>query len=164
MAEETCMEVKRLDRAQPPPGYEVGIDLSSHGRAMAVAACWARYERECDPPGLTTLDVRMSGLWCPYVQHADGLYPAEMLVRDADTQERARAYAWSYYWRRAALVQLFERASEIMKVPAFPIGKEAVAWADILTWPDDKVASMEREVAAMIHREAEKRAKEVLRA
>lgn len=187
MTEET---VKRLDYSRPPPGYEVGNSDDGDGRLVeatgaaawphwawnelspdlqacgetltrveAVTAAWAHFKAENDPLGMETYsDDGAEEHWCFAANATVALHDAPYHSRVA-----ARAAAWAWHDRRHALARMFEQTAEIMGRPAFPSDPDP-AWADMLTWSDEQVAAAEREVAAMIHRHAEKRAEEVLRA
>lgn len=120
--------VERLDRTQPPPkmeGYRGWVDDSeADAHAKAIAAAWAHYECERDPPGMETFDYR----W--------------------DTRDAARAAAWAWYWRRVAVgdvlvqgaVSISERWSSM---PAPP----KRGWPRCLTWSDEQVSEVERWLA-----------------
>jgi hypothetical protein len=62
--------------------------------------------------------------------------------------------------RRLALWRMLERAAEIADEAAVALDHGALAWPDILTWSDEAVASAEREIAAMLHRDAERKLSE----
>jgi len=65
MTEGTCkkgLQVARLDRTQPPPGFDVltlreslrkTIETAGVWGPNALAAAWAIHEAAHDPPGLT---------------------------------------------------------------------------------------------------------------
>jgi len=127
MTEGTCkdgLQVKRLDRTRPPPGYTLtpscGVwvadergelireDESFDDEASAIAAAWAHYEREHDPPGLETWEDPEYGWWffglgSDFEWYAD--LQAKTGARQNPGAERkdARAAAWAWYWRRVAV-------------------------------------------------------------
>ena len=128
-------DVVRLDFAGPPPGYAWDERRNGYLRDIyddlvgSLADAWKHYKARFDPPGMKTLNVRMSGWWCPYVQHADGeLYPVDATVRDAETQEIARAAAWRWYEARLTLYNILRK-----------INPPREFWPVILTWSDQDV-------------------------
>ena len=124
----TCKErsqVARLDRTQPPPGYTLtpscGVWVADkHGQlireadsfddeANAIAAAWDHYEREHDPPGMVVWLDALAG---------DDVWWWGDEDRNYGPQEReeadARAAAWVYYWRRAALAARVDAESVVL--------------------------------------------------
>lgn len=91
MTEGTCkqrLQVERLDRTQPPPGWSASL----------VEVAWAHYEARHDPPGTWAwgLDTHVKAANDTGIQGwADG-----DLV---EHQGEVLAAAWTWYWRRAGL-------------------------------------------------------------
>ena len=153
--------VEKLDRTQPPPGYEVsdsewgsppgwfwypdpfedaqncGAPLATE--AAALAAAWAHYEREHDPPGLQV--------------HAWGYGRREAeqpwwRARDSANLAEARAAAWAWYWRRVEVGDVLMRGpvSISERRATMPVPPRR-AWPVCLTWSDAQVAEVERWLA-----------------
>lgn len=175
MTEETCkqgVQVERLDYSRPPPGYEIvwsrregdfGVAVGHWWRAgrlwssephgeecLTIAAAWAHYKAESDPPGLQTWEGHDDAYWRFGVEREGVSRPGAF-----GEQSEARAAAWAWHDRRHALMRMFEQAAEVVDSVALSLDHEVLAWPDVLTWSDEAVASSEREVAAMIHRHAE---------
>lgn len=136
--------VERLDRTQPPPkmwvdwnegaawcwgndgeGYRGWVDDSeADAHAKAIAAAWAHYECEHDPPGMETFDYR----W--------------------DTRDAARAAAWAWYWRRVAVGDVLV---QVARFGGAGIDDQRslmlTGWPRCLTWSDEQVSEVERWLA-----------------
>lgn len=135
MTEETCKErlqVARLDRTQPPPGYVVRPDMrgafgphptgpgyefacgnltrgSYDAEVEAVADAWAHYEREHDPPGMVVWLDALAGddVWW-WGDENRNYGPEER--EDVD----ARAAAWAWHWRRRALADRLDAEAAVL--------------------------------------------------
>ncbi len=158
MTEGTCkdgLQVKRLDRTRPPPGYTLtpscGVwvadergelireDESFDDEASAIAAARAHYEVENDPPGLQTWNEAEGppgGVWMIGVLGESGHFA------DYRSQAEARADAWAHYWRRVAVS--LDLDGENGPAESWP---ERCAWPLPLTWPDEQVSAVERWLA-----------------
>jgi hypothetical protein len=128
MTEATC-SIARLDRSQPPPGYQAdrrlgGIVSHLGDRFASLAEAWAHYEARHFPPGFV-----------PGVA-------AEIVL----------AAAWRWYWPRAELDALLARA-EAGQLLRWLERKPEARWPALLTWPDEQVAEARREAVEMIARQ-----------
>jgi len=165
MTEGTCkdgLQVKRLDRTRPPPGYTLtpscGVwvadergelireDESFDDEASAIAAAWAHYEREHDPPGLVVWLDALAGddVWW-WGDENRNYGPEEREEADA------RAAAWAWYWRRVAVSLETEREEQVKVGEAWVDRRLLLAdheiWPRCLAWPDEQVAAVERWLA-----------------
>ena len=119
--------VERLDYTNAPPGYRVGrkgfilyaqdgehvriVARIASSTAEALAAAWAHYKREHDPPGFTVRGFRFGAGWVADV--AVGIKPtAESTLVLVDDNGAvfvdacaARVYAWAWHDRRHALAE-----------------------------------------------------------
>jgi hypothetical protein len=140
------LQVARLDRSKLR-GYDLvehARDISgtparftwangdAHGdpreaRALAIADIWAHCEAENDPPGMDLLPRVID-------------YDAES--EPAQAGRPTRAEAWSMYWRRVDLVRRMEALSD----PRYRLQAPA-AWPEVLTWSDEQVAQVEKDLA-----------------
>ncbi len=181
MAEKTCMEVQRLDRTQPPPGYEVvgtgGASWAKRPRparwsvrlngqhlqfeqtkTWGIAAAWAHYEREHDPPGMwARLDSSTGG----------GLWGVGSWWFTTSAEAAARAAAWAWYWRRAALAAEVERKTQV-KIGGAWVDRRLLlsdvdVWPRCLAWSEEDVTTCEAWLKAE-QAVLQVRAPEVLRA
>lgn len=183
MTEETCKErlqVARLDRTQPPPNwlafysadgpwwraapYDGEHDGEQYAtRRAAIAAAWAHYEREHDPPGMRV--VGRGGLsynwdvW-PRIGKATvegpGLDasrdPCVVRPRPHHREALARAAAWAWYWRRREVADRLDADVVVLvefgdggissRVPT-PRANVAAALRPMLTMADDEDAEAE---------------------
>lgn len=114
--------VERLDRTKSPPKYEA-----------ALAAVWAHYEREHDPPGMQV--------------HAWGYGRREAeqpwwRARASANLAESRAAAWAWYWRRVALADALA-----MITMSSSAGVRTPFWPRCLAWSDEQVAEVDHWIA-----------------
>lgn len=142
------MQIEKLDRTQPPPGYEIrdtsyedgddevggyGVNISewswiadgytdsASSRNACVADAWRNYEEDNDPPGMETWNEAEGppgGVWMVGVLGESGHFG------NYRSEIEARADAWSHYWRRVVFIN---------------------AWPRCLAWSDEQVASVNNE-------------------
>lgn len=156
--------IARLNRSEPPPGYDVresevwigwiwqrGDDTcrpARESRAAAIKAAWAQHQERNDPPGLTVhrfdADDAAGVTWAVQVLDCpiDGPRPPGPGVNWA-TPRDARAAAWAHYWR---CVNLVEQALKAAQRRGFEVGAGS-DWALCLAWPEEQLAREERELA-----------------
>lgn len=168
MTEGTCkdrLQVARLDRTQPPPGYrswtyrgaQVGGVLyeSPDGEQIGpLAAAWAHYEREHDPPGMWSGFVgRLPELrmYTPRMGYGLCELPSDGMERlgHEAAKAAARAAAWPWYWRRAALSQRLcdEGPMGVVVTRGRALAHGVDHWPTCLAWSDEQVAEVERWIA-----------------
>lgn len=116
MTQET--DVEMLDYSKPPTGYRVGhkgfslysqdgdyvriVTRIASSTAEALAAAWARYKAERDPPGMTVQSFRARALGLP--------------------DPEARVAAWAWHDRRHALAARIETGEEYGQDLPWPRG------------------------------------------
>ena len=157
----TTQPIARLDRTQPPPGYSkpracgfedgtfyvvaapCGVSWRGEHVAEVVAAAWAHYEREHDPPGL---EVRTLGAgWAVSLRGIIDPGPGIRTVITGPTpwtMAEARAAAWVWYWRRVAVANDLDNLS-IRDFAGTPRGC-VTRWPECLVWLDEQVFTVER--------------------
>ena len=135
-------DVALLDFAGPPPGFQVStlpvnlrrtIETASVWGPRALAAAWAKYKAENDPPGMST---RWAGgtyaepggrwVWVLFFEHNGAKYN---LVQDFKSapQDVARAAAWRWYEARVELYGILRNLNPPREF-----------WPLILTWSDQQ--------------------------
>jgi len=154
-AEEEAMthQVERLDRTQPPPGFDLrklekGLQMTVVVARVwgprAVAAAWEVHEREYDPPGLVVWPDPLAGDDVWWWGDEDRNYGPEQ--RD---EADARAAAWAWYWRRVAVADTLdtESCNEARSPRLWWALKRAPVWPRCLAWSDEQLAVVERWLA-----------------
>ena len=145
MTQETAIE--RLDYSKPPPGYRVGrkgfclyaqegehvgiVTRIASSTAEALAAAWAHYKAEHDPPGMDVLETNdeYADGWCFTV--------GEMLWSAEWSEVDARAAAWAWYDHRHAFAAAVEKRDGASAWPA------CLTWvAEVERWLQDGAAEM----------------------
>jgi hypothetical protein len=153
----TAPGVARLDKSRPPPGY--GIDRCGIVAHMGwpedghftLASAWAHYETRHDSPGMTLepywATVSGSTRW-------DVQALGQCVARFYEEQ-KARAAAWAWYWRRVALADRVGRECSLVTETLFrghnvglPSTRVPVeVWPCTLTWSEEQVVEVERWLA-----------------
>lgn len=124
------MTIACLDFKQPPPGFVVSTLPSNLRRTVetagvwgprALAAAWAKYKAENDPPGMQTF---VSAEWSWWRVAFPGHYYAGT---SHPTQTEARAAAWRWYEARVELYDILRKLNPPREF-----------WPVILTWSDQQ--------------------------
>jgi len=131
-------------------GELIREDESFDDEANAIAAAWAHYEREHDPPGLETWEDPEYGWWffglgSDFEWYAD--LQAKTGARQNPGAERkdARCAAWAWYWRRVVLADALDNLS----IRDFAGTRRSclTRWPRCLAWSDEQVAEVEHWIA-----------------
>lgn len=150
---EATKPIERLDRAKPPPGYEIhevlwltcwhfrpgeneALSPCLESEQAALAGAWKFFETANDPPGMWSLGGAFG-------------------VRRRETHETsttlkqgegdARAAAWEHYWKCDELARRMEAAGE-RDIDRGDV-ERAEVWPDILLWPENLLAQATRDLA-----------------
>lgn len=158
-AEEEAMthQVERLDRTQPPPGFDLrklekGLQMTVVVARVwgprAVAAAWEVHEREHDPPGMWTRGGGRGDFASLGQFGVDGSN-VSLAFDERWTRKDARAAAWAWYWRRVAVADTLdtESCNEARSPRLWWALKRAPVWPRCLAWSDEQLAVVERWLA-----------------
>jgi hypothetical protein len=157
-------EVARLDRSEPPEGYQVGRGQWSCPAAVQpgtiqgkpwtsarfctegqeLECAWTHREARQDPPGMrveVANGVATAGVATAWVD-CDPSGPVPAWRRRGGIEADARAAAWAWYWRRVDLAN---------RLDASPLGmpgtKRGNGW---LEWTDEDCEKVERALAEVL--------------
>jgi hypothetical protein len=156
--ENATMQVERLDRGRPPPGYNLEViddewwwgespewldGTSYFDHDVALRAAWAHYGTSVNPPGVQVDWDAVTG-WGftiidgPRVHVAAGSADDGLQGRIGPAKAKARAAAWTWYWRRVGLIE------RMLKATTSVYGQEGTTecrnlWPTVLAWPDEQV-------------------------